>query len=80
MNSIGTYLSTYLGTYQGGTLLSMEKRTISNKRTHKLTIVGGKSYALVLPAEFVRHLKWRERQKLNITLKGNKLIVEDWKE
>lgn len=58
----------------------MEKRTISNTRTHKLTKVAGTSYGVTLPIEFIRHLKWRERQKLNITLKGNKLIIEDWKE
>ena len=56
-----------------------EKRDVSNTRTHHLTISGKKSYVLVLPVEFVRHLKWKERQKLNITLKDKKLIVEDWK-
>ena len=57
----------------------MSKRSVSNTRTHKLTVVGGKSYALTLPVEFVRHLEWRERQKLDITLDGNKLIIKDWK-
>jgi len=55
------------------------KNTLSNTRTHKLTISGGKNYVLVLPVEFVRHLKWKERQKLNITIKGEQLIIEDWK-
>jgi len=57
----------------------MTKRTIRNTRTHKLTKVGGKSYVVTIPIEFVRHLKWKERQKLNITLDGEKLIIEDWK-
>jgi len=56
----------------------MTKRTISNTRTHKLIKVGGKSYTLTLPIEFVRHLTWREKQKLNITLEGKRLIIEDW--
>jgi hypothetical protein len=56
------------------------KRVLSDTRTHKLTISGGKNYALILPIEFVRHLEWRERQKLNITLDGKRLIIEDWKE
>jgi len=55
-----------------------QKRNISRTRTHKLTVTGGKSYSLVLPVEFVRHLKWRERQKLDVTLTGNKLIITDW--
>jgi len=56
-----------------------EKRTLTNTRTHKLTVTGGKSYSLVLPVEFIRHLKWRERQKLDITLEGDTLIIKDWK-
>jgi bifunctional DNA-binding transcriptional regulator/antitoxin component of YhaV-PrlF toxin-antitoxin module len=55
------------------------KNSVSDTRTHKLTISGGKSYSIVLPVEFIRHLKWRERQKLDITLDGKKLIIEDWK-
>ena len=56
------------------------KRSISNTRTHKLTVTGGKSYSIILPVEFIRHLSWRERQKLSITLEGKKLIIEDWSE
>ena len=56
----------------------MQKRTISNTRTHKLSKVGGKSYSLTLPVEFVRALKWQEKQKINITLEGKRLIIEDW--
>jgi bifunctional DNA-binding transcriptional regulator/antitoxin component of YhaV-PrlF toxin-antitoxin module len=51
----------------------------SPTRTHKLTVVGGKSYSIVFPVEFVRHLGWKERQKLDITLKGRTLIIKDWK-
>lgn len=56
-----------------------EKRTLSDTRTHKLTISGGKNYVLVIPVEFIRHLKWRERQKLDITLEGKHLVIKDWK-
>lgn len=55
------------------------KRTISSTRTHHLTLSGTKSYVVVLPVEFVRHLKWKERQKLDITLEGDKLVIKDWK-
>ena len=57
----------------------MTKRTTSSTRTHKLTVVGGKSYSIVLPVEFVRELGWKERQKLDVTLEGEKLIIKDWK-
>lgn len=55
------------------------KKVLSNTRTHKLTISGGKNYSVIIPVEFIRHLKWRERQKLDITLKGDTLIIKDWK-
>ena len=54
------------------------KQSLSKTRTHKLTVVGGKSYSLVLPVEFVRELGWKERQKLDITLQGKTLVVKDW--
>ena len=55
------------------------KRNLSLTRTHHLGVTGGKNYSVILPVEFVRSLKWRERQKLNITLEGERLIIEDWK-
>lgn len=55
------------------------KRKVGDTRTRKLTVVGGKSYAVTLPVEFVRHLGWRERQKLDITLDGKQMIIKDWK-
>tara|TARA_B100000745_G_scaffold299776_1_gene251454 strand:+ start:1016 stop:1195 length:180 start_codon:yes stop_codon:yes gene_type:complete len=55
------------------------KKDLSFTRTHKLTVTGGKSYSVVLPVEFIRELKWRERQKLDITLKGDTLVIKDWK-
>ncbi len=56
-----------------------KKRTLSHTRTHKLTVTGGKSYSIVLPVEFVRHLGWRERQKLDVTLDGDRIVITDWK-
>lgn len=55
------------------------KQSLSTTRTHSLTISGGKNYSLIIPIEFIRHLGWRERQKLDITLRGETLIIKDWK-
>jgi len=55
-----------------------KERRISDTRTHKLTISGGKNYCLIIPIEFVRHLGWRERQKVDITLEGSLLTIRDW--
>jgi len=57
----------------------MEKRTVSNTKVRKLTKVANTSYSVTLPIEFVRHLKWKERQKLDVTLEGDTLIIKDWK-
>ena len=54
----------------------MRKSTENNIR--KLTRVGRVSLAVTLPLEFIRTLKWKERQRVVVTLKGKKLIVEDY--
>jgi len=45
----------------------------------KITRVGKRSLCVVLPAAFVDKLGWRERQKLVIERKGEKLSIKDWK-
>jgi len=32
-----------------------------------------------VPVDFLRELKWREKQKVVVKKRGNKLIIEDWK-
>ncbi len=60
--------------------MSVQRRT-KNKNIRVLTRPGGgKSYGITLPIELVRELAWRERQKLIVTKRGDKLIIEDWKE
>jgi len=52
------------------------------KKPHirKLTRMGGgRSLGLVLPADLVRDLNWRERQKVIVEKKGKKIIISDWK-
>ncbi len=44
----------------------------------KITKVGGHSYAVTIPKSLVRELGWRERQKVTVTKRGKKLIIEDW--
>lgn len=48
------------------------------KHVHYLSKIAGHSYYVVLPIDIVRELGWRERQKLVIKKKGNKIIIEDW--
>lgn len=36
--------------------------------------------SITLPIEFIRRLKWRDGQKVVASLKGKKIVIEDWKE
>lgn len=45
----------------------------------KLNKVGGTTYSVTLPIEMVRHLRWREGQKVSIELEGDQIVVRDWK-
>ena len=57
----------------------MSRRKLSDKNIRKLSRVGNVSLGLTLPIEFVRKLKWREKQKVIVELKGKKLTIKDWK-
>jgi len=48
------------------------------KYTRKVTRVGKRSLSVVIPAEIVDELRIKERQKLVISRKGTKIIIEDW--
>jgi bifunctional DNA-binding transcriptional regulator/antitoxin component of YhaV-PrlF toxin-antitoxin module len=49
------------------------------KYVRKLTRVGKRSLAIVIPAEVVDNLKLKEKQKLTITTKGRSIVIKDWK-
>lgn len=66
-----------------GTIINfylMPRRKLDQRNIRKLTKSGaGKSIGLTLPIEYVRLLGWRERQKVVVSKRGGKLIIEDWK-
>lgn len=41
--------------------------------------MGKTSLGLTLPVELVEKLRWREKQKVKVVLKGRSLIIRDWK-
>lgn len=57
----------------------MARRGLAERNIRKLTKVGGASLSVTLPIEIIRKLGWRERQKVVVTLRGKKIVVEDWK-
>lgn len=63
-------------------LLYMPRRKVENKNVRSLTRKGrkGASYAITLPIEVVRRWRWKNRQKLQLTIddKKKRIIIEDW--
>lgn len=57
----------------------MPTRRSDEKHIRKLTKLGGHSYGVTIPIEYIRELGWRERQKVTVKKKGDKLIIKDWK-
>jgi len=58
----------------------MARKKLDERNVRKLSKVGrGRTMSVTLPIEFMRELKWREKQKVVVTKKGSKLIIEDWK-
>jgi hypothetical protein len=57
----------------------MANRSIDERNVRSLMRNKGGTYLLSLPIEFVKKLKWREKQKLTITMKGKSIVVSDWK-
>lgn len=56
-------------------------RKLGNQNIRKITKVGGgASFAVTLPIEYIRKLNWREKQKVVVTLRGQKITIEDWRE
>lgn len=58
----------------------MPRRKTDEENIRSLTRMGaGRSMGLTLPVQMLRKLKWRERQKLVVKLRGKKIVIEDWK-
>ena len=58
----------------------MARKNLENKNIRGLAKgSGGASYGITIPREYIRKLKWRSKQKLEVTLYRDRLIVRDWK-
>ncbi|MDP2648506.1 MAG: hypothetical protein U1D26_00565 [Patescibacteria group bacterium] len=58
----------------------MSRRPLNERNIRKLTRTGrGGSISLTLPIEYVRKLRWRDKQKVVVRKRGKKLVIEDWK-
>lgn len=57
----------------------MPNKKYQDRNIRKLTRVGKASFAVTIPVEYVGQLKWKEKQKLKVILKGRSLIIRDWR-
>lgn len=59
----------------------MARQKVGEQGVRKLTRTGrGASMSLTLPIEHIRALGWKDKQKVIVTRRGSKLIIEDWRE
>ena len=57
----------------------MARRKLEDRNLRSLTkVAGGTSYAVTLPMEYVKKLGWRAKQKLEVKLYQDRLIIRDW--
>lgn len=49
------------------------------KLVRKVTRIGKRSLSIVIPAEIVKELCIRERQKMVFKVERKKIIISDWK-
>lgn len=58
----------------------MTRRKNEEKDIRSLTkISGGSSYAITIPIDYIRDLKWKEKQKLEVKRYHDRIIIRDWK-
>ncbi|MBT3242202.1 MAG: AbrB/MazE/SpoVT family DNA-binding domain-containing protein [Bacteroidetes bacterium] len=58
----------------------MSRRKVGEENIRSLTkLAGGASYGITLPMAFVKKLGWRSKQKLEVKMYGDRIIIKDWK-
>ncbi len=74
MKVIKRYLLRYLKRYPS----IIMRRKLKEKSIRKVYRKAG-SYGVTIPMEIIKALKIKEGQKVVITRKGQKIMIEDWK-
>jgi bifunctional DNA-binding transcriptional regulator/antitoxin component of YhaV-PrlF toxin-antitoxin module len=60
--------------------MTMTRRKTEASHIRSLTKVsGGTSYSVTIPIEYIRKMKWRAKQKLEVKLYQDRIIIRDWK-
>jgi len=65
--------------YKYKKIMAKTRRVLEERNIRKITkVAGGSSFSITLPIEMIRKLGWRERQKVVVSMRGEKLTIEDW--
>jgi len=48
------------------------------QEVRKIAVTAGTTYYVTIPKWMIEKLKWRKGQKVEVKLKGNKIVVGDW--
>jgi antitoxin component of MazEF toxin-antitoxin module len=56
----------------------MTRRKLDEENIRSLMKIGS-SYAITIPLEFVKKLKWREKQKIEVKMVQDRIVIKDWK-
>lgn len=60
----------------------MGRRKIKDKNVRSLSKTSkGRSYSITLPVDVIRRWRWKNRQKLQLTIdnRRKRIIIKDWK-
>ncbi len=59
----------------------MGRRNIEDENVRSITkVADGSSYSVTLPIDVIRRWRWKNRQKVQLTIddKKKRIIIEDW--
>lgn len=57
----------------------MTRRKLDEENIRSLMKIGS-SYAVTIPLDFIKKMKWKEKQKLEVKLMQDRIVIKDWKE
>ncbi|MFH1956209.1 MAG: hypothetical protein ABIJ28_00985 [Patescibacteria group bacterium] len=57
----------------------MARRKLENKNIRKISRIGNRSLGVTIPVDFLRQLRWREKQKVVVKKVHGGVIIRDWK-
>ena len=48
------------------------------QEVRKISVTAGTTYYITIPKWMIEKLKWRKGQKVEVKMKGDKIVVVDW--